>query len=57
MKIKKTKIKRNKHTKQNTILIFIIVVSVRKVYEGSGMKEIIRARPLPASRPLQRQLN
>ena len=34
-----------------------MVVSVPKVYEGSGMKEIIRARPLPASRPLQRQLN
>ena len=39
MKIKKTKIKRNKHTKQNTILIFIVDVSVRKVYEGSGMKK------------------
>ena len=36
---------------------FLMVVSVPKVYEGSDMKEIIRARPLPASRPLQRQLN
>ena len=34
-----------------------MVVSVRKVYEGSAMKEIIQAWPLPASRPLQRQLN